>query len=51
MDDINPIRVIHFCGNVEKCPTWSERFLDKARPCGFKDLLLGTFSIPKVVIS
>jgi hypothetical protein len=29
-------------------PIWSERFLAKANNCGFKDLLLGKFSITKV---
>jgi hypothetical protein len=40
--------VIPFCGKVEEWPIWSERFLAKAKRCGFKDLLLGKLSIPKV---
>jgi hypothetical protein len=43
---MNAIRVITFCGKVEEWPNWSERFLAKAKYCGFKDLLLGKFSIP-----
>jgi hypothetical protein len=42
---MNSIRVITFCGKVEEWPNWSERFLVKAKYCGFKDLLLGKFSI------
>jgi hypothetical protein len=48
MTDMNAIRVIPFCGKVEEWPIWSERFLAKAKRCGFKDLLLGKLSIPKV---
>jgi hypothetical protein len=48
MKDMNAIRVIPFCGKVEKWPIWSERFLAKAKHCGFKDLLLGKLSISKV---
>jgi hypothetical protein len=48
MTDKNAIRVIPFCGEVEEWPIWSERFLANAKQCGFKDLLLGNLSIPKV---
>jgi hypothetical protein len=48
MTDMNAIRVIPFCGKVEEWPIWSEKFLAKAKRCGFKDLLLGKLSIPKV---
>jgi hypothetical protein len=48
MTDMNAIRVLSFCGKVEEWPIWSERFLAKAKRCGFKDLLLGKLSIPKV---
>jgi hypothetical protein len=48
MNDMNAIRVISFCGKVEEWPIWSERFLAKAKRYGFKDSLLGKFSIPKV---
>jgi hypothetical protein len=40
--------VIPFCGRVEELSIWSERFLAKAKRCGFKDLLLGKLLIPKV---
>jgi hypothetical protein len=45
---MNAFRVIPFCGKVEELPIRSERFLAKAKRCGFKDLLLGKLSIPKV---
>jgi hypothetical protein len=45
MTDMNTIRVIPFCDKVEE---WRKRFLAKAKRCGFKDLLLGKLSIPKV---
>jgi hypothetical protein len=48
MIDMNAIKVIPFCGKVEEWPIWSERFLAKAKRCGFKDLLLGKLSIPKL---
>jgi hypothetical protein len=48
MTDMNDIRVIPFCGKIEEWPIWSERFLAKAKRCGFKDLLLGKLSVPKV---
>jgi hypothetical protein len=48
MTDLNTIRVIPFYGKVDEWPIWSERFLAKSRHFGFKDLLLGKLSIPKV---
>jgi hypothetical protein len=48
MTDMNTIRVIIFFGKVEERPIWSERFLAKAKRCGFKDLLLRKLSIPKI---
>ena len=48
MTDLNTIRVIPFCGTVDEWPIWSEKFLAKAKRYGFKDLLLGKLSIPKV---
>jgi hypothetical protein len=45
---MNAIRVIPFCSKVEEWPTWSERFLAKAKHCAFKDLLFGKLLIPKV---
>jgi hypothetical protein len=48
MTDMNTIRVIPFCGKVKEWPIRSERLLAKAQHCGFKDLLLGELSIPKV---
>jgi hypothetical protein len=47
MTDLNTIRVISFCGKADEWPIWSEKFLAKAKKCGFKDLLLGKLSIPK----
>jgi hypothetical protein len=48
MTDMNTIRVISFCGKVEESPIWSERILTKGKHYGFKHLLLGKLSIPKV---
>jgi gag-polypeptide of LTR copia-type len=48
MTDLNTIRVISFCGKVDEWPNWSEQFLAKAKRYGFKDLLLGKLSIPKL---
>jgi hypothetical protein len=48
MTDMNAIRVIPFCSKVEEWTIWSKRILAKAKHCGFKDLLLGKLSIPKV---
>jgi hypothetical protein len=45
---MNDIRVIPFCDKVEEFSIWSGRFIAKSKRCGFKDLLLGKFSIPKV---
>jgi hypothetical protein len=48
MNDVNVNRFILFCVKVEEWPICSERFLAKAKRCGFKHLLLGKVSIPKV---
>jgi hypothetical protein len=47
MTDVNTIRVIPFCGKADEWPIWSEKFLTKAKRCGFKGLLLGKLSLPK----
>jgi len=47
MTDLSTIRVIPFCGKVDEWPIWSEKFLSKAKRCGFKELLLGKWSIPR----
>jgi hypothetical protein len=48
MTDLKTIRLIPFCGKVDEWPIWSEKFLAKAKRYGFKDLLLGKLSIPKL---
>jgi hypothetical protein len=48
MTDMKDIRVIPFCCKVKEWPIWSERFLAKAKRCGFKNLLLGKLSISNV---
>jgi hypothetical protein len=45
---MNDIRVILLCGKVVDWPIWSERFLARAKRCGFNDLLLGNLSISNV---
>jgi hypothetical protein len=47
MTDLSTIRVIHFYGKSEEWPTWSERFLTKARRYGFKDIFLGKVKVPR----
>jgi tellurite resistance-related uncharacterized protein len=47
MTDLITIRVIPFYGKSEEWPTWSEKFLAKARCYGFNDVLLGKVRIPK----
>jgi hypothetical protein len=47
MTDLSSIRVIPFYGKSVEWPTWSEKFLAKARCYGFKDVLLGKVRIPK----
>ena len=47
MTDLNTIRVIPFEGKTEELPTWSKKFLAKAKRYGFKDVLLGKVEVPK----
>ena len=47
MSDLSPIRVLHFSGRKEEWPTWSEKFLAKAKPSGIKDVFLWKLQIPK----
>ena len=44
MSDLSAIRVLNFSGRKEEWPTWSEKFLAKAKRSGIKDVLL---QIPK----
>jgi hypothetical protein len=46
MTDLSTIRVIPFYGKNDELPTWSEKFLVKARRYGFKDVILGKVRIP-----
>jgi hypothetical protein len=45
MTDFSTIRVIPFYETNDKWPTWSEKFLAKARCYGFEDVLLGKVRI------
>jgi hypothetical protein len=47
MSDLSAIRVLNFSGRKEECPTWSEKFLAKAKRSGIKDVMLGNLQIPK----
>jgi tellurite resistance-related uncharacterized protein len=47
MTDLSTIRVIPFYGKSEEWPTWSEKFLAKARRYGLKDVLLGKVKVPR----
>jgi tellurite resistance-related uncharacterized protein len=46
MNDLSTIKVIPFYGKNEERPTWSEKFLAKARRYGFKRVLLGKVKVP-----
>ena len=47
MSDLSAIRVLNFSGRKDEWPTWSEKFLAKAKFSGIKDVLLGKLQIPK----
>ena len=47
MSDLSAIWVLNFLGRKEEWPTWSEKFLAKAKRSGIKDVLLGKLEIPK----
>jgi hypothetical protein len=47
MSDLSAIQVLSFSGSKDKWPTWSEKFLAKAKLSGIKDVLLGKVLIPK----
>ena len=46
MTDFSAIRVLNFSGRKEEWPSWSEKFLAKAKRSGTKDVLLGKVQIP-----
>ena len=46
MTDFSSIRVLNFSGRKEEWPSWSEKFLAKAKRSGTKDVLLGKVEIP-----
>jgi hypothetical protein len=41
------LQVLNFSGGKEEWPTWSEKFIPKAKRSGIKDVLLGKLQIPK----
>jgi hypothetical protein len=47
MSDLSTIRVLSFSGSKDEWPTWSEKFLAKAKRSGIKDVLLGKALVPK----
>ena len=47
MSDLSAICVLNFSGRKEEWPTWSEKFLAKAKRSGIMDVLLGKLKIPK----
>jgi hypothetical protein len=47
MTVLSTIRVIPFYRKSDEWPTWSEKFLAKARRYSFKDLLLGKVKVPR----
>jgi hypothetical protein len=44
--DFSSIRVLNFSGRKEEWPSWSEKFLAKAKRAGTEDVLLGKVKIP-----
>jgi hypothetical protein len=46
MTDFSAIWVLNFSGRKEEWPSWSEKFLAKAKRSGIKDVLLGKVEIP-----
>jgi hypothetical protein len=48
MSDLSAIRLLNFSGRKEEWPTWSEKFLAKAKRSGIQDVLLGKLQIPKI---
>jgi hypothetical protein len=38
---------LSFSGSEDEWPTWSEKFLDKTKNSGIKDVFLGKVLIPK----
>jgi hypothetical protein len=48
MTGLSTFRVIPFCGKGDEWPIWSKKFLAKAKRYGFKDVILGKLSIPKI---
>jgi len=47
MSDFSTIRVLNFSGKKDDWPTWSEKFLAKAKRSGMKDVLMGKVEIPR----
>jgi hypothetical protein len=47
MSDVIVTRVLNFTRKKEEWSTWSEKFLDKAKISGIKDILLSNVTIPK----
>jgi hypothetical protein len=47
MSDLSTIRLLSLSGSKDEWPTWSEKFLAKAKRSGMKDILLGKVLIPK----
>ena len=49
MTDISAIRVLNFSGKKDEWPSWSKKFLAKAKHSGIKDVLLGRVQIPNTL--
>jgi hypothetical protein len=47
MSDISAIRVLNFTGKKGEWSTWGEKFLDKARRSGIKNIILDKVTISK----
>jgi hypothetical protein len=47
MSDLTAIRLLSFLVSKDEWPTWSEKFLAKAKRSGIKDVLLEKVLIPK----
>jgi hypothetical protein len=50
MSNLSAIIVLNFSGRREEWPTWSEKFLAKAKCSRIKDVMLGNLQIPKTSV-
>jgi hypothetical protein len=47
MTDFSAIRILNFYRRNEELPTWSKKFIEKAKHSTIKDVMLGKIAIPE----